>query len=362
MVIKFIPAAFGIALIVFLVACSGQPSEKEGRESQLPAPVAVEVSPVMVRDITEGINTVGTLSPKFQADVKSEYPGIVAQVYVTEWQQVRKGDPLARLDTREADILVRKAEVEGQKAEREYERMLKLNEAGLVTQQNLDDARTARDAMEEMVRHARTRLGKAEIVSPLDGVVALRMINVGDLVGEVGSPKIMFRIVDNRILDLTCTVPSIYLKDIRPGQAIDFRSDAFPGQTFPGVVDFINPVINEADRSIKVVALVNNENGLLKGGLFVNCFIKTAFRTGVMQVPKTALLKWDMAGRKADLFVARDGKARLCSIATGYAEQDRIEVTSGLDPSAQVILRGNFQLKDGDPIVIVSSATDTPGN
>jgi hypothetical protein len=81
-----------------------------------------------------------------------------------------------------------------------------------------------------------------------------------------------------------------------------------------------------------------------------------------MQVPRTALLKWDMAGRKADLFVARDGKARLCTISTGYAEQDRIEVTSGLDPSAQVILRGSFQLKDGDPIAIVASAAGKPGD
>jgi len=343
--------------------------------------ISVETSKVTVQDIVEGINVVGTLSPKFQTEVKSEYTGIVDQVYVTEWQQVQKGDPLAKLDTREGDIMLRKAraaadvikaglaeaQVESNKADREYERLSNLHEAGLVTRQNLDDAKTAKEAVEarivavkaqieaseEEVRHAETRLSKAVIYAPIDGMIALRSVNVGDLVGEVGSPKIMFLIVDNRLLDLTCSVPSWELKKIQLGQGMDFWTDAIPGETFSGIINFINPVVNEADRSIKIIAEVKNNPPVLKGGLFVKGLIKTGFRPNAMQVPKTALVNWDMDKRKAVVFVAEGDKVVQREIQTGVSASDMVEVPQGLKPEDTIVIRGGFQLKDGDSISII---------
>ncbi len=372
-------------LLILIVALSGcRDKRKENSPLKLEnAIIAVETSRVVARDIIEGINVTGTLSPKYQTDVKSEYAGIVNQVFVTEWQQVKKGDALAKLDTREGDIMLRKAEaavnvikasqveaqVEANKAAREFERLSNLSKAGLVTQQNLDDARTAKEAVkaridaikaqievaEEEVRHARTRLGKAVIYAPINGVVAYRSVNVGDLVGEVGSPKIMFRIVDSRVLDLTCAVPSWELKNVNLGQELDFWTDAIPGKIFNGVVGFINPVVNEADRSINIIAEVKNDPPLLKGGLFVKGLIKTGIRANAMQIPKSALINWDMDQRRATVFVAAADKARQRDIQTGYASGDMVEVMAGLEPDDRVIVRGGFQIKDGDAISIISA-------
>lgn len=367
--------------LMFYMACNGgQAQPPENREL---AAIPVETTPVAVKDIVLGINVVGTLSPKFQTQVKSEYTGIVDQVYVTEWQQVKKGDRLAKLDTREGKIMLAKAEaavaviraslaeaeVEADKARREYTRLSKLNEVGLVTQQNLDDARTTREAVdarikaikaqiavaEEEVRHARTRLGKAVIYAPIDGVVAQRSVNVGDLVGEVGSPRVMFRIVDNRTLDLTCPVPSWELENIRLGQAIDFWTDAIPKKTFSGTINFINPVVDEADRSVKIIAEVKNDPPLLKGGLFVKGLIRTGLRHNALQVPKTALVNWDMDKHTATVFVVESGHARQRDIRTGDPVSDMVEVTEGLKPGESIVVRGAFQLKDGDALTIVKS-------
>lgn len=366
------------ALWVGIYGCSATGEDKKPNEKvgQRP-PVAVEVTKVTAANITDGIEVIGTLSSKFGADVKSEYTGIVAEVYVTEWVQVEKGTPLARLDTREGELVLKKAqtaveiakanlmqvEVAANRANREYERALKLKEVGLITQQNLDDARTEREAAavrisaakaqiqaaEEDVEHAQTRLSKAIIRSPRKGVISWRNVNVGDYVGEMGA-KPMFRIVDNRVLELTVTVPSGEMGAVRMGQALTFSTDAIPGKTFAGKVMFINPTVNESDRSVRVVAEVENTPEQLKGGLFVKGQILTGKRTGVIKIPRIALLTWDVAATKAEIFVVNENVAHRRTVRTGNISGDQVEIISGLASGQQVITRGGFNVKDGDKV------------
>lgn len=366
------------ALWVGIYGCSATGEDKKPNEKvgQRP-PVAVEVTKVTAANITDGIEVIGTLSSKFGADVKSEYTGIVAEVYVTEWVQVEKGTPLARLDTREGELVLKKAqtaveiakanlmqvEVAANRANREYERALKLKEVGLITQQNLDDARTEREAAavrisaakaqiqaaEEDVEHAQTLLSKAIIRSPRKGVISWRNVNVGEYVGEMGA-KPMFRIVDNRVLELTVTVPSGEMGAVRMGQALTFSTDAIPGKTFTGKVMFINPTVNESDRSVRVVAEVENTPEQLKGGLFVKGRILTGKRTGVIKIPRIALLTWDVAATKAEIFVVNENVAHRRTVRTGNISGDQVEIISGLASGQQVITRGGFNVKDGDKV------------
>ena len=371
----FTAMLFGLWIAIYGCSATGEDPKKIEKAGK--PPVAVEVFKVAASTVSEGIDVVGSLSAKFGTDVKSEYTGIVVEVYVTEWVRVVKGTPLARLDTREADLVLSKAqmavevakanllqaEVAANRANREYERLLKLKEAGLVTQQALDDGLTEKEATaariataraqikaaEEEVRYTQTRLSKAVIRSPMDGVVSLRNVNVGDFVGEMGA-KPMFRIVDNSILDLTVTVPSGEMGAVRVGQPLTFSTDALPGKTFAGKVKFINPAVNEADRSVKVVAEVQNQDEQLKGGLFVKGRIMTGTRAGVLKVPQTALLTWDVPAKNAEVFVVDRDIARRQTVGTGNISGDQVEISSGLTPGQQVITRGGFNVKDGNKV------------
>jgi len=164
----------------------------------------------------------------------------------------------------------------------------------------------------------------------------------------------MFRVIDPRILELTVTVPSGEMASVHVGQPLTFSTDFLPGKTFTGRVMFINPVVNEADRSVRVVAEVENSSEQLKGGLFVNGRILTGKRSGVLRVPRTALLIWDVEARKGDVFVAQGDTAHRRTIGTGSVMGDFIEVTSGLKAGEQVITRGAFNIKDGDRIAATS--------
>ncbi len=331
--------AFVWAMVILIAACSkgGDAAKKATPEAARP-PVAVETAVAAAGVLTEGIDVTGTLAPKFEVDVKSEVAGLVSEVYVTEWVRVKKGEPLARIDIREQEAFVKRTEaalesaksselqsrVADNRARRELERMKKLKENGLATQQALDDAVTEAEAAasrveaahaqvraaEEDLNQVRTRLAKGRIAAPIEGIVSERRANVGDLVGEAGANQPLFHIVDNRVLNLTVSVPSGSMAGLRRGQPLEFTTDALPGRTFKGTVMFINPAVNEADRSVRVIAEVNNAAGELKGGLFVQGRIVTGKRDGVILVPREALLGWDVAGKKAKLFIVEADRAK----------------------------------------------------
>lgn len=130
----------GLALFLLAGAVGCKAGEKSPAQTQAVAtvpPAAVETVTVKSADLEEGIDVVGSLAPRYMAEVKSEYSGILSAVYVTEWQPVHKGMPLARLDTREAELILQKAkagvaiaeaglkqaEVSRQRADREYARL-----------------------------------------------------------------------------------------------------------------------------------------------------------------------------------------------------------------------------------------------
>jgi RND family efflux transporter MFP subunit len=354
--------------IFFFLAAPGCGKSADGKTSPEGArpPVAVETAKAATADVEEAVEVVGTLTARNEADVKTEYSGTVAEVFVTQWVRVKAGTPLARLDTSEIDAAVKaaratalQAEVAAQRAARELDRTVKLKEAGLATQQQLDDAKTVDEAARAGAAAAKaqldmagTRLAKAVVRAPIDGVVALRNVNVGDYVENMGNPPPMFRVVDNRVLELTASVPSARMAALKQGQPFAFTSDALPGRTFSGKVSFINPAADEASRTVKVKAEVPNADASLKAGLFVKGRIVTGRRSGVLVVPRAALVSWDTVSRQAGVFVVEAGLARRVSVETGAVPGDGVEVVKGLAPGQDVVTRGGFNLRDGDRVQV----------
>lgn len=365
-----------------LFACSKGEALKASEQSGKP-PVAVESATAKPSALAEGIEVTGSLEPKFFVDVRTQVPGLVKQVFVTEWVRVRKGQPLARIDLSETEALTKRAEaglesaraglaqaqVSANRADRELARTMKLKESGLATQQAVDDARSETEAArarleaaraqigvaDEELRQSRARLNKGLVTAPLDGVVALRDVNVGDLASDAAVGKPIFRIVDNRLLNLTVTVSSADSARVKVGQPLEFSVDSLPDKKFAGKVLFINPELSAADRSLKVIAEVQNIPEQLKGGLFAKGYIVTGTRVGVLQVPRGSVNSLELAARKGALFVIENGLARRRDINIGTVNGDMIEVSSGLKAGEQYVVRGGFNLKDGDKVVLATS-------
>lgn len=406
-----------------------------GKGGEGKPPVAVEVVKVAPVELSNAVEVVGTLSPKFESVVRAEVKSRVTDVYVTQWVNVTPGKELMKSDTRDIEQLLAstRARLEGarsqeeaalaqggiaragadtalaqeeagkasileaqvglDRAEREHQRLTKLYEGGLVTRQNLDEGVSARDAARARVEAAKSSvraagsqvaaakaqipaaeaaakaarseiaaaseevkrleilLSKAVVRSPMHGVVAERFVNVGDLPGD--GP--LFHIVDNRVMNLTLSVPAKDQAAVRLGQTITFTTDALPGESFTGKILFVNPAASGADRSVEVLAEVPNPEGKLKGGQFAKAKITTGTVSGALTVPRAALSSWDMVGKSAEVFVVASGAAKKRRVSTGMFEGDQVALTSGVSAGEEVVARGGFNLKDGDKVEVVKT-------
>ncbi len=377
---KYFLMALAMALLVAMAGLT-QAQGASGREPSAvaaalqPPAVAVETIKVTPADFSERIGVVGTLTAKWQAEVKSEYAGIVNEIYVSQWVPVKKGERLARLDLREPQALVNRAGAAVEmaradqlqakaamaRAERELARLENLKTSGLATRQSLEEAQTEREVAQARVEAAtaqmrsaeyenelaRTRFAKTVITAPIDGVIALRGVNVGDLVGEAGSNRVLFRLVDNRLLDLKVTVPARHVGSLKPGLPLTFTTASFPERIFEGRITYINPSVNAVDRSMQVLAEVPNDPMVLRDGMFVEGHILIRQRAGVLQVPRGAMVSWEMESGNGTVFVVEGGVARRRTVRIGSVEQERLEILEGLSAGEEVINGGGFNVKDG---------------
>jgi len=341
-------------VLLFLFSC--QKKENTSKENLK----YVKILKTKFEEVIEKIETTGNLNAKYETAIAAEVQGIVEEVYVTEWVRVKKGTPLAKIDTKELEVQLQaqlasleEAKASYERAKREYERMEKLYSAGLATKQNVDDSKTYLstqkaflDAREAQVELLKTKLKKATVVSPIDGFIKERMVSKGDMAGK--DP--IFKVVDLSILDLTVKVPSVYLNEIKIGSPIYFEVDSFPNKIFEGKISFINPAVDPFSDTIKVIAEVKNFENLLKPGLFVKAYIQKKEPYKAILLPKQAFLNIDLKEKKGKIFINNDGTAHLKEIKIERVYEDKIIVKEGILEGEKVVLDGVFLLRDGDKI------------
>ena len=277
-------------------------------------------------DITRSVSASGSLQALVTVDVGSQISGQILQVFVDFNDQVRSGQVLATLDPQtyvsrlrqgQAEIQARQASVaqaEAQAAEAQaaYNRTRTLFDQGIMARAALDAAEAAWKSARANVQAARagvtqsraalastqTDLGRTKIVSPIDGVVISRTIEPGNTVAASLSAPVLFQIAqDLSKLEVKITVDEADIGQVQEGQTVRFTVDAFPDDTYSGVV---TQVRKQPETSANVVAYIviaeaENPNGKLLPGMTANADIVLERRTGVLKVPAAAL-RWSPPG------------------------------------------------------------------
>jgi membrane fusion protein, multidrug efflux system len=357
---------FGIGALLFaLVTAACATGEGEKATSEPPPPAAVKIGTenvVAVKrgTIVSGPIISGELRAAREATIRAELGGSVTEVAVEEGQAVRVGTLLGRIDPKtledtrlSAASTVRSAENQLAVAQREQERMEKLVAAGAIAARELDVARNNVTAAEAQLADAKARLvstnkqlGDAILRSPINGVLARRSVNRGDIV-TVGSE--LFVVIDPSSMRLEASVPSESLGELKIGSTVDFEVRGYD-QRFQGRIERIAPQADPTTRQVPIYVAIPNSTGRLVAGLYAEGRVITQTAEGLV-VPVNAV---NTTGAMPWTLRVKSGKTERVDVQLGLRDPrtERVQIASGVN-EGDVLLRGAAQgITPGTPVSV----------
>lgn len=320
----------------------------------------VQTQDVVQKPLKPFIESIGTLNPFEEVTVSAEIEGVIRSVKVEEGSQVSKGMLLAAIDdsdysleVKRADAVFKQAEATLENTRLEFKRKDVLYKEELVTKQQYDDVTTRLSLAEAEVERAkaslslaRLKLSKTKITSPLACVIKEKRVSAGDFVRN-GTP--LFIIIQPNPLKLRFTVPEKDVGRLRVNQEVMLRVDSFAEAEFKGRVNIVFPNVEEKTRTLQVEALVPNNNGLLKPGLFAKVILYTAGERDTIVVPVTALL---YEGEKVRVFVTEGDRAKERVVKLGSKYGEFMEIIEGIKTGEKVVFMGQQNLSEGAKVSI----------
>ncbi len=257
-------------------------------------------------DITVAISATGTLSADTTVQVGSQVSGRIAKLYADFNSNVRKGDLLAQLDPtfleaamNQAKAGVARARASLNQAQRDFNRIQELFAKNLVSQADMDAAVTNLESAkasllqaEAQMEGADVNLKYATIRSPISGVVISRNVDVGQTVAASLSAPTLFEIAnDLRKMQVKASVDEADIGNVKKGQDVTFRVDAFPSDEFAGRVREIRlaPVMTQNVVTYVVIIDVENPDMKLMPGMTATISITVASKSDVLRAPIQAI-------------------------------------------------------------------------
>ena len=371
-----------IIWLLVLVICAGglYLALRNGSEEE-----KFKTEKVIRGDISSKVTATGTVNAVTTVLVGTQVSGTIKTLYVDFNSFVKKGQLLAQIDPTSfeaqveqaranlaaAEANVEKAEAALIDARRILERNTMLFARNLIARTDRDTAETnemtaiaqvkaAKAQVEQMraaLKVAETNLKYTSIVSPIDGMVISRNVDVGQTVAASFQTPTLFNIAqDLSKMQIDTNVDEADIGKIRFKQPVEFTVDAYPEKTFKGMVSVIRnaPLTVQNVVTYDVVVTVQNPELILKPGMTANVSIITAVKKNVLKVPNAAL-RYQYSDKGSKSQERRDHKGHGLWVREGVIPK-RISVTTGIgDGNFTEILDG--ALKEGDEVILSSLET-----
>ncbi|WP_233595620.1 MULTISPECIES: efflux RND transporter periplasmic adaptor subunit [Corallococcus] len=362
--------------------------------------ITYETAPVESRKLMAKVTATGTVAALVTVQVGSQVSGRIQELFVDYNSEVKKGQVIARIDPQLVQAALdrakanmtasranlQKARVNADVAKKQAARSKELRAQQFISQSELETAESAAasgqaevTAAEGSVAQAQAALNEAEvnlkyttIVSPTDGIVISRSVDVGQTVAASLQAPVLFTIAEDlRKMQINTSVSEADVGKLQPGMKATFTVDAFPGEDFQGVIRQIRNEAITVQNVVTYLAILDvpNPDLKLKPGMTANVTIVTQQKDQALSVPNTALryrpapapgapaqAVQPAAKGSRTLYVLRRQKdappqPAPVSVRTGMTDGTYTEVVEG-------------ELKDGDRVITAANSpagsTSTP--
>jgi len=387
----------GIALILTgSLLTAGCSSTAETAEAvRAPEPLAIATAAVESRSIDRYLRVTGSLMADAQAEVSAETAGRVIETPVERGTRVAQGALLVRISPSETAAQLQEADanaaqieaklglVGGQPfdrmrvpdvmnakasldlAEAEYNRMRSLVDQKVISQSEFDQRRTQLEAARQnyqsaqnladqsyrsleaaraRVALARKSVADTSVRAPLTGLVAERVVSVGDYVTRGQRVATVVRVDPLRV---ELTIPEQHVSLVKVGQQVRLTVDAYPGEEFAATVRFVSPSLRPDQRALTVEAIAPNADSRLKPGFFATALVRQPDAAPALLVPATAV---ETVAGTSRVYTVKDNRIEERIVTLGEKLDAQVEITSGVSKGDIIATDPKGRLSDGQQV------------
>jgi len=330
-------------------------------------PPSVEVAKVEVARLTDETQAVGSLRSRRGVVLRPEVNGRITQLNFTDGQRVKKGQLLVQFDDQLPQAQIQQSMAELSIAQANQKRNQELVAQNFISQRSLDES-----AANLQVAQARLALSKAtaerlKIIAPFDGIVGIRLVNVGDYLKD-GADIVNIEDIDAIFVDFR--LPERFQAKVKPGQTAVLDMDALPGRKYSAKIQAIDPLIDANGRSVGIRGCVDNRQLQLRPGMFARVNAVFGVRENARVIPEEAIVP--QGGRQ---FVIKlvpgdtpQGRttpslmSQRVEVKLGLRSPGRVEVLDGLELGDTVVVAGQQRVqRDGTTVNVVDLSSARPG-
>jgi multidrug efflux system membrane fusion protein len=320
-----------------------------------PPPSSVSVAEAKSQVIPNLLTAVGDLVAVHQVNVTNDVSGRITEIHFTAGSHVKAGTPLVQLfdAPEQGDLASFKAQATV--GELQLDRAKQLASRQFGPQSTVDTAQATFDQAKAGIAKTEALISQKLVRAPFEGDLGVRMVEVGQYL-TAGTQIVS--LTDLSVLYANLTATEKQSSQIKVGQNVRVKVDAYPGRIFEGKITTIEPQISTDTRNIRVQATIQNPDRILKPGMFATTTIVLPDNPPVVTVPETAV-DYTLYGDSVFLINEKkgdDGKTTLTAdrtfVKTGNRVEGNVEILKGLKAGDKVVSVGQIKLQSGMPVAI----------
>ena len=353
-----------------------------------PPPAVVSTAKAAYQEWQPELRAVGTLRAARGADLALDIAGLVTKVNVNSGDEVKEGQVLLQLRDSEDVAQLHQLEAAAALADVTFGRAKQQLAVQAISKADYDQTAADLKAKQAAVQQQQVNVAKKQLRAPFAGRAGIVTINPGAYLNS-GATIVTLQQIDPVFVDLH--LPQKNLSELKVGQKVALKLDAYPGKAFDGEISAISPKVDNDTRNVQVEAKVANPDRLLTPGMFADVAIETGAKQRYLTLPQTAVV-YNPYGetvfvvrKKADADKAQaaetkknsEGKTAASTAApaasqgppippdalvvtqafvtTDGTRGDQVAITKGLEEGAEVVSSGQIKLKNGVPVTIDNS-------
>lgn len=343
-----------LSLLSVLVAagsgCGRGGSEGASADGQRPLTPVVISSPFKY-EFSDRVEALGSAKANESVIITARVAETVSQVHFEDGQHVESGAILVEFERTEEVAQLAGARANRVDAKNRFDRVADLAKSGTVSASRYDEARAALEAADAHVAELNARISDLRVRAPFAGMLGLREVSPGTFV-QPGERITTLDDIDSIKLDFS--VPEIFFAMLRPGLKVHTHAAAYPGRVFEGEITAIDSRIDPNTRAVRVRAKIDNQDHAIRPGMLMTLVLHA---NPMMSV---ALVEQALVPRGTSQFVMvldGDDVAQRVEVKIGRRVPGLVEILSGLDVGARVIIDGANLVRPGVAVRVLREET-----